>query len=53
MLTANRTNDAAVAETAVTQIEAAYETLRDGGQAAWAAYYQEQMPKARADPRAA
>jgi hypothetical protein len=48
ILIADRTNDAALAETAVTQIETAYETLRDGGQAPWAAYYQEQLPNAQA-----
>ena len=34
---AERTNDGALAETAVLQIRTAYETLRDGGQQQWAA----------------
>ena len=34
MLIADRTNDGALAETAVSQIQTAYETLRDGGHAA-------------------
>ena len=38
----------AVAETAVRQIETAFETTRSGGQEQWAAYYEEQLPKARA-----
>jgi hypothetical protein len=48
MLIADRTNDGALAETAVQQVQAAYETLRDGGHEQWAAYYQEQLPKAQA-----
>ena len=32
MLIADRTNDAAVAETAAQQIETAYETTRSGGE---------------------
>ena len=48
MLIADRTNDVVVAETAVRQIETAYETLRSGGQEQWAAFYEEQLPKARA-----
>ena len=37
ILIADRTNDGALAETAVLQIETAYETLRAGGQQQWAA----------------
>jgi tetratricopeptide (TPR) repeat protein len=48
MLIADRTNDSALAETAVTQIAAAYETLRDGGQEQWAAIFQAQLPNAQA-----
>jgi hypothetical protein len=48
MLIADRANDAAMAESAVTQIETAYSTLRDGGQAPWAAEFQAQLPKAQA-----
>ncbi len=48
MLIADRTADGMLAETAVRQIEAAYETLRDGGHEAWAASFEAQLPKARA-----
>ena len=48
MLIADRTNGGALAETAVKQIEAAYETLREGGQQQWAAFYERQLPKAQA-----
>jgi hypothetical protein len=48
MRIAERTNDGALAETAVVQIAAAYETQRDGGPAQSAAYYEEQLPKAQA-----
>jgi hypothetical protein len=37
-----------MAETAAAQIETAYETLRDGGHQQWAAYYEQQLPKAQA-----
>jgi tetratricopeptide (TPR) repeat protein len=47
MLIADRTNNAAIAEIAVGQIETAYETLRSGGQEQWAAELQERLPKAR------
>jgi hypothetical protein len=47
MMIANRTNDAAVAEVAAQQIEAAYEATRSGRQAVWAAFFQEQLAKAR------
>jgi hypothetical protein len=48
MQIAERTNDGALAETAVAQIETAYATLRDGGQAPGAAYFQAQLAKAQA-----
>jgi tetratricopeptide (TPR) repeat protein len=48
MLIAERTNDGALAETAFQQIQAAVETLRNGGQQPWAAYYEEQLPQAQA-----
>jgi hypothetical protein len=48
MLIADRTNDAAMAETAVQQIEAAYETLRDGGDDYLSAQFQAQLTKAQA-----
>ena len=48
MLIADRTDDLVVAETAVRQIETAYETLPSGGQEQWASYFAEQLTKARA-----
>jgi hypothetical protein len=48
MLIADRTNDPVVAETAVRQIETAFETLRSGGQEQWAAYFEARLAKARA-----
>ena len=48
MLIADRANDAGRAETAVGQIETACETLRDGGQAPWAAYFEAKLPEAQA-----
>ena len=48
MQIADRTNDAAMAETAVAQIESAYAMLRDGGHEAWAPSYQHQLPRAQA-----
>ena len=48
MLIADRTNDVAMAETAVQQIETAYETERSGGQNAWAAEFEALLPKAQA-----
>jgi tetratricopeptide (TPR) repeat protein len=47
MLIADRTNSLVVAETAVRQIETAYETLRSGGHEQWAAYFEAQLAKAR------
>ena len=37
-----------MAETALSQINVAFETMRDGGNAPNAAYYEKQLPKARA-----
>ena len=48
MLTAERTNDATLAQTAVNQILIASETLRDGGHAPWAAMFRLQLGKAQA-----
>ena len=48
MFLAERRGDAAMAKTALSQINAAFETMRDGGDAPNAAYYEEQLPKARA-----
>jgi hypothetical protein len=48
MLLAERRGDAEMAKLAVQQIEAAFTTSRDGGDAPSAAYYQAQLPKARA-----
>jgi hypothetical protein len=48
MLVADRTNDAAGAETALRQIETAYEALRSGGQEAWAAVFEANLTKAQA-----
>ena len=48
MLLAERRGDAEMAKQAVQQIEAAFTTLRDGGDAPSAAYYEAQLPKARA-----
>ena len=47
MLMADRTNNGMLAEAAVQQIEAAYETLRDGSQQQWAANLKAQLPKAQ------
>jgi tetratricopeptide (TPR) repeat protein len=48
MIIAQRTNDASVAERAVEQIKTAYETEHAGGQVPWAAFYEQQLPKAQA-----
>ena len=48
MLIADRTNDAALAEAAVRQIEAAYETTRSGGQEQWSADFHAQLPRGQA-----
>jgi hypothetical protein len=48
MLLAERRRDAVMAKTALSQINAAFETMRDGGNAPRAAYYEQQLPRARA-----
>jgi tetratricopeptide (TPR) repeat protein len=48
MLLAERRRDAAMAKTALDQINTAFETMRDGGHAPSAAYYEQQLPRARA-----
>jgi tetratricopeptide (TPR) repeat protein len=48
ILLAERRGDAAMAETALSQINLAFETMRDGGNAPYAAYYEQQLPRARA-----
>jgi len=48
MLLAERRRDAAMAETALSQINEAFETMRDSGNARSAAYYERQLPRARA-----
>jgi hypothetical protein len=48
MLLAERRGDAEMARLAVRQIEAAFATSRDGGDAPSAAYYEAQLREARA-----
>jgi hypothetical protein len=48
MLIADRTDAAAMAETAVRQIETAHETARLWGQEQWASYFELQLAKAQA-----
>ena len=48
LLLAQRRGDVAMAETALSQINTAFETMRDGGDARQAAYYEERLPIARA-----
>ena len=48
MLLAERRGDAAMAESALSQINTAFETMRDGGDARSAAFYEERLPIARA-----
>jgi tetratricopeptide (TPR) repeat protein len=48
MLLAERRRDAGMAETALSQINAAFETMRDGGNAPSAGYFERQLPRARA-----
>jgi hypothetical protein len=43
-----RRGEAAMAETALSQIHTAFETLRDGGHAPDAAFFENQLPTARA-----
>jgi len=45
---AERRGDASLAETGLSQINAAFETLRDGGHAAHVGFYERQLAKARA-----
>ena len=47
MLLAGRRRDAAMANTALSQINTAFETMRVGGNAPSAAYYEQQLPRAR------
>ena len=44
---AERRGDVSMAERALGQINTAFETMRDGGDAASAAYYEQQLPRAR------
>jgi hypothetical protein len=48
MLLAERQLDAAMAETGLSQINEAFETMRNGGNAPSAAYYERQLSRARA-----
>ena len=48
MLLAERRGDVGMAETALSQIKVASEIMRDGGNAPSAAYYEQQLPRARA-----
>ena len=48
MLLAERRGDAEMAKLAVRQIEAAFTTMRDGGNAPSAAFYEALLPEARA-----
>jgi hypothetical protein len=48
MVIADQTNDAAVAEAALRQIEVAYEVMRSGGQEQWSAFYSAQLRRAQA-----
>ena len=48
ILLAERRGDAAMAETALSQIDRAFEALRGGGDVPRAAYYEQQLPRARA-----
>ena len=48
LLLAQRRGDAAIAETTLSQINTAFETLRDGGHAPNAAYFERVLPHARA-----
>jgi hypothetical protein len=48
MLIADRNNDPVIAEAALRQIETAHETARLGGHQQGSAYFEAQLPKARA-----
>src|SRR5262249_58808538 len=47
MFLAERQGDLAIATTALSQINTAFETMRDGGNAPSAAYYERQLPRGR------
>jgi tetratricopeptide (TPR) repeat protein len=48
MFLAERRKDAAMAKVALSQINTAFETIRDGGNTQSASFYEEQLPRARA-----
>jgi hypothetical protein len=48
MVLADRRKDVAMAKNALSQIHTAFETMRRGGHAPNAAFYEQQLPKARA-----
>jgi hypothetical protein len=48
MFVAERRRDASMAETALSQINMAFETMRDGDDAPNAAYYERRLSRARA-----
>jgi hypothetical protein len=48
MLLAERRGNVTMAENALSQINAAFETMRDGGHAPYAAYYEQQLSRPRA-----
>ena len=48
MVLAERRGDAVMAETALSQTNAAFETMHDGGHASNAAFYERLLPRARA-----
>jgi hypothetical protein len=48
ILLAERRRDASMAKTALSQINTAFEILRDGGDAQGAAFFERQLPRARA-----
>jgi hypothetical protein len=48
MLLAERRRDAAMAKNALSRINTAFETMRDGGDALKAAFYEEKLHRARA-----
>jgi hypothetical protein len=48
MVIAERRRDAGMAERALSQINTAFETMRDGGNALGAAIFEQQLPVARA-----
>ncbi len=48
MFLAERRGDTGMAETALSQVNEAFETMRDGGNAPSAAYYERELPRALA-----